>query len=270
MPDLAVAGRRFAWRAEGVGPPVMLAHCSLAHSGLWKPVIAALCEDFQLMAPDMPAHGHSDPPPEGVSLQRHAVAGCRAIAEAAVAPVHLVGLSLGGAVLGRLALEAPQLVASLTLIEPVWFHLLRDADPSAFAANEATMVAVLPAIARGDFHAGARAFMEAWGMQGKFDSMDAKGRDYVAQCLTHLARDFEMVTGSPPGQVTLGDLPRLRMPVMLVSGATTQPPATAVCDVIHRQLPAARREVMAGAGHLAPVTHPAETAALLRDFWGRP
>lgn len=268
MPDLTVSGRTMHWRAAGQGPPVMLAHCSLAHSGLWKPLIEPLSRDHHVMAPDMPAHGRSDPPPEGVSLQQHAMTGCRAIAESAGAPVHLVGLSLGGAVLGRLALQAPALVASLTLVEPVWFHLLKEADPDAFAANEATMVDVTPAVARGDFRAGARAFMEAWGMKGKFDQMDAKGQAYVAQCLVHLSRDFPMVVGTPPGQVTVADLARLSMPVMLVSGEHTQPPAAAVCDLIHRHVPQARREIMAGAGHLGPVTHPAETEALLRRFWG--
>ncbi|MEL6233587.1 MAG: alpha/beta hydrolase [Pseudomonadota bacterium] len=267
MPELAVAGHNLHWRAAGNGPPVMLAHCSLAHSGLWKPVIEALSPDFHVMAPDMPAHGRSDAPPEGASLQRHAVAGCRAVAQTVDAPVHLVGLSLGGAVLGRLALEAPDLVASLTLIEPVWFHLLRDAAPEAFEANAATMVDVLPAVASGDYHTGARAFMEAWGMQGKFDSMDAKGQDYAAQCLRHLSADFAMVTDTPPGQVTLADLDALTMPVMVVSGALTQPPAIAVCDLIHRHVPQSRRETLAGAGHLSPVTHPDATQALLREFW---
>lgn len=270
MPETTVAGRRVHWReaGEGAGRPVLLAHCSLAHSGLWKPVMAAL-PGRRTLAPDMPAHGRSEPPPEGVSLQAHAVAACRTIAEAEGGPLHLVGLSLGGAVLGRLAVAEPGLCASLTLIEPVFFHLLRETDPDAFAANEATMEEVTPAIAAGDYRAGARAFMEGWGMQGKFDSMDEAGQAHAARCLRHLGRDFDMVTGTPPGQVTLEDLAGLTMPVMLVSGETTQPPAAALCDLVHAAIPGARRAVVPGAGHLSPVSHPEVVTALLREFWGK-
>src|SRR3546814_8229080 len=49
----------------------------------------------------------------------------RALAEEAGEPVHLVGHSYGGAVALMAALHFPEAIASLTLIEPVAFFLLR-------------------------------------------------------------------------------------------------------------------------------------------------
>ncbi len=245
---------------------MLLAHCSLAHSGLWKGVMAGL-SGYRCMAPDMPGHGGADPPPPGVSLQRHAVAVARALVEDAGGPVHLVGLSLGGAVLGRLAVERPAGVASLTLIEPVYFHLLIAAGLVAAESDHDGTRGLDALIAAGDLRGAARAFMDVWGAPGAFDRADAVTQDYYARCLAHLAPDFAMVRGFPPGQVTLDDLAGLRMPTLLVSGARTHPSATAVCDLLSRTIPGARRAVIPEAGHLSPVSHPDAVARLLRGFF---
>ena len=44
-------------------------------------------------------------------------------------PIHLVGHSYGGAVALRFAMQQPERLRSLVLIEPVAFHLLRDEAP---------------------------------------------------------------------------------------------------------------------------------------------
>jgi pimeloyl-ACP methyl ester carboxylesterase len=270
MPSLRLDGARISYRDEGSGPPVILAHCSLAHSGLWKPVIGRLAPAFRVLAPDMPAHGASDPPPAGASLQLHAARACRTLMESLDAPAHLVGLSLGGAVLARAALMAPARVASLTLIEPVFFYLLERAGRPEAAAYPALTAPVQSACRAGDFHSGARAFMESWGMPGKFDSMDQAGRDYVAGCLRHLAADFALVDGFPPAQLAEADLARLPRPVMLVAGARTQPFALAVNAILAGLLQDARVEIIPGAGHLSPISHPDAVIRLLRDFWRVP
>lgn len=264
MPQTTVAGRRLSWREAGAGETLLLAHCSLAHSGLWKPVIAELARDFRVLAPDLPGHGASDPPPPGVSLQLYAVACMEALLAAEPAPHHLVGLSLGGAVLGRLALRRPERVGALVLIEPVFFHLLAGPRPEAWAANRALNAGMNAALAAGDLPGAARRFMEDWGMPGKFDAMDAEGQAYVARCLAHLAPDFPMTEGFPPGQVTEADLARLAVPPLLVAGETTQPAARAVVEVMEATIPGARLAIIPGAGHLSPVSHPAEVAALVR------
>ena len=125
MPEAMLRGARVQYRSYGEdkpGTPVLLAHCSLAHSGLWKPIAEALSVDRPVIAPDMPAHGRSDPPPAGESLQLFAAEMLAMMAESFGRPAHLVGLSLGGAAQSRAAWKRPELAASLTMIEPVLFH----------------------------------------------------------------------------------------------------------------------------------------------------
>jgi pimeloyl-ACP methyl ester carboxylesterase len=268
MPDLTHAGRRFAWReagAEAPGIPVLFAHCSLAHSGLWKPILSALAPERPVRAVDMPAHGASEPPPDGESLQLHALGACLALMERIGRPMHLVGLSLGGAVLGRAALKRPDLVQSVTLIEPVWFHLL---PPSEGMEEERSLSAQLTAlIEAGDAMGGARLFVEKWGAPGGFEKLGPEGQAYAAHCLTYLARDFAMVNSNPPGQVTPAQIAGMVPPALLVAGGDSPPQAHQVIDAIAAALPSARRHVIPGAGHLSPVTHWPEVLEMLRDFF---
>ena len=64
-------------------------------------------------------------------------------------------------------------------------------------------------------------------------------------------------------------LPKLRtldIPALVISGETDIPSFTTMADAYARTLPRARREIIAGAGHLANLERPEEFNALLREF----
>jgi lipase len=271
MPVIEVDGLPVAYRETGIGTqgtPVLFAHCSLAHSGLWKPMLIALAEARHCVALDMPAHGGTAAPRAGQSLQMFALAACEALALREGRPVHLVGLSLGGAVLGRLALKRPDLVASVTLIEPVWFHLLRaNGRDDAAAEEEAAARAVQAALETGGPKAAVIAFMDRWGVPGGFDRLPQDARDQAAAIYTELSRDFAWVTGHPPGQVEVADLAGMKPLTLLMAGALTPRPAIEVIDVIEAAIPAPRRRTIEGAGHLSPVTHWKAVLSELNAFW---
>jgi pimeloyl-ACP methyl ester carboxylesterase len=260
---MTLRGRTVAWREAGLehdAPPAILAHCSLAHSGLWKPILAALGERRPVIALDMPAHGRSDPPPEGESLQLFAAEACAALVDRLGRPAHMVGLSLGGAALARLAVRAPERALSLTLIEPVLFHLL-------LAPGEAPPPP--PDFMRPEMEVreGARRFVEQWGAPGGWEALGPEGQDYAAKVYPHLRDDQPMVNARPEGQIELSDMAALPMPALLIDGAESPPNAGAVLDAIQGALPGARRRTIAGAGHLSPVTHWREVLAELQDFF---
>lgn len=249
-------------------PRVVFLHCSLAFAGLWKGVTARLSGRWRCLSIDLPAHGLTAPPAPGVPLQFRAVDDLAGVVAAAGgAPVHLVGLSLGGAVAARAAVRRPGLARSLTLIEPVLFHLLRGEAEAMGAENLRIMAPCTAAVAEGRLHDGARAFMEAWGQPGQFDRMPQRLRDAVAASLAHVAADFPMGHGWPPGQIGHDDIAGLALPALLMEGSETQPSAKAILDELQRLLPLAERATVAGAGHLSPVDAPEAVAARLAAFF---
>ncbi len=267
MPEFLFEGRPVGYREAGEAgaPLVVMAHCSLAHSGMFKPIMAGLADAYRVVSVDMPAHGGTAPPPEGRSLQLWARDACAALIEALGGPAHLVGLSLGGATLGRLAIARPDLARSLTMIEPVWFFLLGDYDRPEWAHENRIMDRVSAAAKISD-HAAIREFIDAWGAPGAFEALGPEGQAYAAGCFSHLAKDFGMIMGHPEGQITGEDIAGIRPPVMLLAGAETQVSALGVVDVIAGRLPGARRRIIAGAGHMSPVTHWREVLAEVRAF----
>ena len=59
------------------------------------------------------------------------------------------------------------------------------------------------------------------------------------------------------------------MPVLLLSGAQSQEVMPVINAGLARRLSDARCKIIAGAGHMVPITHPEETAAQLRAFWSQ-
>jgi pimeloyl-ACP methyl ester carboxylesterase len=180
-------------------------------------------------------------------------------------PVHLVGHSYGGAVALHIALTRPELVQSLTLIEPVAFHLLRGGDRfDRLALDEIGAVAadVNAALASGDYHRGFGRFVDYWSGPGSWSALPAEKRGFFAAQLGKVALDFHAAFSE---RTSLDDVRRLDMPVLLMQGGCTPPPPRCVVHRLRSALPRAALKVVQGAGHMLPITHREEVNALVAD-----
>lgn len=99
-------------------PPMLFVHGLGGESLDWIDVAAALQDVVDCIGLDLPGFAHSPLPLDGdLSLDGMAAAVVE-VARSANAPVHLVGNSLGGTIVVRVAAQHPELVASLTLVAP--------------------------------------------------------------------------------------------------------------------------------------------------------
>ena len=271
MPSMEVAGLPVSFREAGTdaaGTPVVFAHCSLAGAGQWKKMMEALEGERPSLAPDLPAHGRTAPTPPGRSLQRHAVEIFVALLEAQGRPCHLVGLSLGAAVLGRVAAERPDLCASVTLAEPIWFHLLRPAGRIDAAEDEERSIAEVAALRAAEGpDAEVRAFMERWAEPGQYDRFKPEVQAALARTFARLSDDFDWVIDWPEGQIGLEDLAAVTVPTLLIAGEKSPLPARAVAEAAAETIPGARLHVVAGGGHMSPMSHREEVLDVMRAFW---
>lgn len=249
------------WVAAGDAPPAVLVHCTLAHGGEWKGIARHL-PGRRLVAPDLPGHGRNPPwaPADG-DLHDLATRGIRAVVEAEGPPVHLVGHSFGATVALRLALEAPDLVRSLVLIEPVLFALVRpegrDAANRGFEAAWAT----------GDREATARAFLSVWGAGPAWEDLPERQRAYLRDRIHLVPGQNSVLHHDRPGLLRPGRMEALRCPVLLVDGGDSPAVAGEITARLAERLPAARRITVPGAGHMLPVTHAEALASAIADFW---
>jgi pimeloyl-ACP methyl ester carboxylesterase len=267
MPRLQLDQTSIQYREAGSGPPVVLLHSSSSHGGQWKQLMEAAGDRYLLLAPDIHGYGRSDAlPRDGEPCFRHDIKIVRALAEMAGGPVHLVGHSLGGALAARQALEAPDSVRSLTLIEPVLFNLLEEAGDARRLEYLELPHAVVVLTDLGHDEAAARLFLDYWTGPGSLDRLDAETRAYIVATIGRVADDWRGISFHVPGQPGIASFRALAVPTCLMCAADTTPAAHAIVGHLRAAIPDLDyREIPAG-GHMSPVTRPDTVNALVLSF----
>lgn len=107
------------------GAPVLFVHGNVSSSAFWDETLAALPSDFLGLAPDLRGYGDSEPGPlDATRGLRDFSDDLRGLVEtlkltAGGRILHLVGWSVGGGIIMQYAIDHPDDVASLVLVNPV-------------------------------------------------------------------------------------------------------------------------------------------------------
>lgn len=248
---------------RGGDRPVLALHCSLAHAGAWSGLAERLT-GITLTAFDQIGHGRA-PDWDGLAdLHDAATADAIVLAESLGqgGPVDFFGHSFGATVALRVALTRPDLVRSLMLVEPVIFAAARAAGASAWTAFHDDHLGVVRFLEAGDRLAAARLFHSLWGSGEALDNLPDRARDYIIDRIHLIAAQNPALLDDSKGLLRPGGLEALRLPVLLVEGALSPAIIAANHAELARRLPNARRASVAGAGHMLPLTHPDDLAAL--------
>jgi 3-oxoadipate enol-lactonase len=239
-------------------PGVLLLHGLGVNASSWALQFPPLIESgFRPLAPDLPGFGESRYDGRGWSLRRTAADLAGLLNELGLGPVHIVGLSLGGAVAQQLALDAPQLVRKLVLASSFaalrperlagWFYLLQRVLLVSFKGipEQAVFVA-----------------------QRLFPAPD---QEPLRQML------IEQVTQADPRayraamrSLALFDarrqLGRINIPTLVITGENDGTASPFVQQVLVKKIPGARQVTVAGAGHAVSVDHPHEFNQAMMEF----
>ncbi|WP_195821861.1 alpha/beta fold hydrolase [Roseobacter sp. MH60115] len=123
-----VNGQDICYAIQGSGPPVLLLHGFPQAHVMWRPVADVLAARFTVIRPDLRGYGNSSKPQgtENYSFRHMAQDQIALMRHLGFDSFHLVGHDRGGRVAHRLALDAPDRVRSLTVMDIVPTHLLLD------------------------------------------------------------------------------------------------------------------------------------------------
>src|SRR6478609_7548868 len=97
-------------------PAIVLLHGLLFDGGMWRGQIEPLSALGRVVVFDGPGHGKSEPAPRFM-LEEHADAMFDALGEIGIRRAVIVGISWGGMVGMRLALQHPEKVAGLAILD---------------------------------------------------------------------------------------------------------------------------------------------------------
>lgn len=246
---------RIRYAREGSGPhAVVLVHGFGGDADNWLFNIGALAEDSTVYALDLPGHGQSTK-----ALADASIGGLTATLAAfmdalGIEKADLVGHSMGGAVILRLAVEAPERVRSLSLICSAGLGSEIDAGYIEGFVRAGSRKELKPVLER--------LFVEPGlvGRQMIDELLKYKRLDGVQEALTALSGN--LFADGRQSTVLRDALAGLSCPVLVVWGAQDR-----VIPMQHGQgLPATvRSETIEGAGHMVQM----ERSTQVNDLIGR-
>lgn len=100
----------------GAGEPLLFIHGLGSCTADWASQVAYFRDQYRVITFDLRGHGRSSKPRAGYSIPRFAADTAALLKALETGPAHVVGISLGGMIGFQLAVDAPQLLKSLTVV----------------------------------------------------------------------------------------------------------------------------------------------------------
>jgi len=116
MPRILTDRTHLHYEIHGEGQPLLLIHGLGSSARDWEFQVPEFSRSYRVITFDLRGHGESDKPPGSYSIQMLAADTAGLLNGLGVEGVHVVGLSLGGFVAFQLAVDAPRLVKTLTVV----------------------------------------------------------------------------------------------------------------------------------------------------------
>ncbi len=249
-------------RDRGSGEPIVFVHGSMGDELAAVLTQPALADHYRLVDYHRRGYGGSECPQMPVSIEQQS-ADCLAIVRhLGIERAHFVGQSYGGIIILQVALDAPEAVHTLALLEPALPSVLLNSAES--AALEAV---IAPLYTSGDRAAVVEAFGQ--GVCGA-DYHAIFDRNLPAGWFERWVADLDTVMLSDTldqWSFTSEDAARIHQPVLNLRGEHTVSHMREVHDTVRAWLPQAESDVLANATHAMTQTNPKGAAERLARFF---
>ena len=241
----------------GDGPPALLLHGIGSSADSFRAQFAGLCSEHCVMAWDAPGYARSDDPAGALTLDDYARAVVEVLDAVEVERVHLGGVSWGGVIATRVALNHPERASTLALIGSTpgrrgtasdletRCRLLEQVGPAEFARRRAGRVLAGPADP--DLLAEVERNMAASVRPAGYRSAAA------ALAATRHAGELGAITAS----------------TLVIVGRHDAVAGIAESRLLAEAIPRARLTIVDGAGHLVNQERPECVNTALREHWNR-
>jgi 3-oxoadipate enol-lactonase len=256
MPMLPLDGFSLHFEESGVGTPVLLLH-GLGSSGRdWELVAPGLAAHHRVLVPDVRGHGRSGKPAGtyGVPLfARDIAAFCDRLG---LTRVHVVGLSMGGMIGFQLAVDRPELVRSLTIVNSGPDMVLRTVRMRLALAARVLMLKYL----------GPRRFARVLAPKLFPKPEQAELRRKVEDAIGANDPDaYQRATRGLIGWSVLERLKEVSCPVLVLASDRDYTPLSAKKAYVDL-LANARLQVVTDSGHASPMDQPGQIAEAVKGF----
>jgi pimeloyl-ACP methyl ester carboxylesterase len=256
-----VKGREIHYTRHGQGGPIVLIHGFAGSTYTWRELIPLLARDYTVYAVDLLGFGLSDKPGDGdYSLPDQGKLIADFIAALKLRKPTLVGHSMGGVVAALAAVQSPESVGRLVLIDAGFYH---------GGPPELLKHLFFP------FDVAAAKWFYTKGVRGK-----SLRRSYYNQSLItdDLVDNYLKPAGTPGAVAAVAGMNKyggvryedlcvgIRIPTLLVWGREDTIVPLADAERIREEIAGSVLTVIDEAGHMVHEERPREVAAAIRAF----
>ncbi len=249
------------YREVGAGTPLLLLH-GLTLSGLmWTPQIRELSKKYRVVIPDLRGHGKSSVPDRGYSFHNYAIDIKQLFDHLDLQKVHIIGLSLGGAIAIEFSVAFTESVISTIVIstmpphfEPndIWvqtltnFRKIRDE----FGLNYAVENILLKEPIFGKINIGINDWMNLKNAIHKFSGNPMND---------------ESLNQEKPEKL-LDSLPMLDIPFLIMTGENDYQTFIDASDTLAEAIRNSKRVIINNSGHLCTMEKPEQVNLEILSF----
>ena len=267
MQSANVNGIELEYEVIGAGEPVLLVSPVIADGFL--PLLAepALADRYQLIRYHKRGWLGSTHTPPPVSIADHAADAAALLDQLGLRPVHIAGHSSGAAVAAQLALDHPEYVHTLMLLEPslisvpslgAFFTQVEPALEAYASGDHADALAIFMSAVSGIEWTRGRALLE--------ESIPGAVEQAIRDADTFFGIELPALTEWTFGAEQAASVDR---PVLSVVGSETQPVWVEVAEFLRSALPQVDECRIDGVGHLLHVQRSEPVARAMAEFLGR-
>jgi len=259
--DVTVFSYKIHYLEAGRGAPVILLHGSGGEGARWMPTIKGLASEFRVIAPDQIGWGASDKPMTVYHSGVFAEFLARFMREIGVPKAALVGQSMGAGVALQMAVNYPQLVDRMVLVNGGGFR----------SANEAPRAGAPDWHARQISNAGTLAESREYLEKMYYNHSLITDQQVESNLILRLrsaytAESVQIANARGLGGVTEEEVRGIKTPTLLVWGANDKlsPPVNA--DKLNAAITGSRKVLIDKAGHYPFIEHPDQFNQAVREF----
>jgi len=258
MARIEVNGTGIEYEIHGAGPALLLIHGLGSCKEDWEAQREPFAQDYQVLSFDLRGHGASDKPAGPYSIAQFAADAAGLLRTLGIDAAHVVGISLGGAVAFQLALDHPELVRTLTIVNSGPDATVRTFKEK-FAVWMRQYVVRRKGMARLAGLIGPHLFPKPENRAERERFIERTSRN-DPQAYLHAFRALI-------GWSVADRLGAIACPVLAIAADQDYTPLS-MKQAYVAKIPGARLEVVADARHALPMEKPAQFNTVLKNFLG--
>jgi pimeloyl-ACP methyl ester carboxylesterase len=267
--QVLVNGVDLIYLDQGTGAPVVFVHGAFSDLRFWEPQRQAVAKQYRFIAFTQRYFGTTPWPDDGkhYAATTHNTDLGAFLRQINAGPVHLVGISYGGVIATLLTLEHPDLVRSLTVLEPGLVSLLADvAEAKAeIDARRKAFEPIRAAVKAGETVQATKLLFDWVNNEGAgaFD----KQPEAVRQMFLDNARTVPLaLSAPPPPAIVCATLGGVKAPTLVAGGERTRRYYSLINEVLVRCIPGSRLVTIPQATHPMSIQNPAAFNEVLLQF----